>query len=185
MVKRLNNLNTVDISNAEQWPLHITLTQIYIVFVCGYVYVRMVGGVVVGATLSSGDASMHGQHICVSGIAAVCTASSRFLLENSISSLTVSPHMASLLRPSFSSLLLVFFVLFLWLYLTALNCCSLGCFFFSFLDFFLFFFEYVVELWVKCQPLKTLWNNQYDEASPSFAVLTWKLRGKIFLLSTV
>lgn len=60
-------------------------------------------------------------------IAAVCTASSNF------SSLNVIPplHMGSL-HPAvvfiITAVFFICFVLFLWLYLTALNCCSPGCF---------------------------------------------------------
>lgn len=74
----------------------------------------------------------------------------------------------------------LFFVLFLWLYLTALNCCSPGCFFFSF-----YFLKSVRwSCWNDVKMLTMLWSNHPDNTppSPSFAVLTWKQRGEIFFL---
>lgn len=77
-----------------------------------------------------------------------------------------------------SSLLLFFSViLFLWLYLTALNCCSPA-------GFFLYIY-FGVQLWEWCQLLTPLWINHPDDTSPFFAVLTWKHWGGIFFLSKV
>lgn len=102
-------------------------------YVCAHapIDVRVVGGVVVCAALSSGGTYRLCQCNSVGDTAAVCTALSHLLfLQNVISSLAASLHMGSL-HPAVVFIITAvfrFFVLFLWLYLTALNCCSPGCF---------------------------------------------------------
>lgn len=95
--------------------------------------VHVVGGVVVCVALSSGGTHWLCQCDSVGDIAAVCTASSHFFpSQNVISSLAAFLHMGSL-HPAVVVFIItaVFFVLFFWLYLTALNCCSPGCFIFK------------------------------------------------------
>lgn len=77
----------------------------------------------------------------------------RLIFLFSISSLAASLHMGSL-HPAVVFIITAVFsvVLFLWLYLTALNCCSPGCF--NYYYFILFLkCEYGVELWEWCQLL--------------------------------
>lgn len=68
-----------------------------------------------------------------------------------------------------------FFSLYLWLYLTALNCCSPGCFLKVLLHFWSVSVGWI--LWERCQPLKTLWSNHPDKTSPSFCCAYLKTKG--------
>lgn len=108
--------------------------------------VHVLGGVVVCAALSSGGTYKLCQCNSVGDIAAVCTASSHFYFLEMFfffffhwQCFCIWAHSILLL---FSSLLLFFFsvILFLWLYLTALNCCSPAVFF-------LIYICFGVQLW--------------------------------------
>lgn len=104
------------------------------VCVCAPADVHVVGGVLVCAAMSSGGTYRLCQCNSVGDIAAVCTTSSRFSVSKryfftgSVSAYGLPPSCCC-----FHHLLLFSrSVLFLWLYLTALNCCSPGCFSFFF-----------------------------------------------------